>query len=260
MIKSLSTAATGMQGQEMRLDQIAQDMANMNTNAYKRGRTEFQDLMYQTIKEPGGPGQGQSPVGVQVGSGVKVAAQYSIYDQGNTKVTNNLFDIAINGEGFLPIQLPTGEVAYTRDGALKLDAEGRLTTNGGYPIVPNITIPRGVANVTITDRGEVRVLTAAGGEQVIGNLQLVSFINPSATRKVAGNIVVATTASGPPIQGNPGENGLGALQQGALESSNVKPTEAVMDMITTQRTYETNARIMSVGDQMWSTTNNIGNR
>jgi flagellar basal-body rod protein FlgG len=250
-----------MQAQEQKLEQIAHDMSHMNTTAYKRGRTEFQDLMYQTIKDPGGtPGVNQAPVGVQVGSGVKVAAQYSIYEQGPSKITNGLLDVLVNGDGFLTLQLPNGQIGFTRDGAMKLDSQGRITSSGGYPLVPAIQIPPNSQGVTITPQGEVRVLTAQGGEQTIGQIQLASFINPGALKKVGENLVVATAAAGPPVTGTPGENGLGTVQQGAVEGSNVNPTNSVMDMIVTQRTYETNAKIMSVGDQMWSTTNNIGNR
>lgn len=262
MIRSLSVAATGMQAQEAKLEQISNDMANMNTTAYKRGRTEFQDLMYQTIKDPGGEaGVNQAPVGVQVGSGVRVAAQYSLHDQGPTKITNGLLDCMINGEGFFTVQLPNGQIAYTRDGSFKLDSTGRIVNTNGYPIVPSISIPAGTQGITISNTGEVRVVSGDNGEQTIGQMQVVSFLNPGAMRKVGESLMVATTASGPPVQGNPGENGLGAIQQGAVEGSNVKATESVMDMITTQRTYEANAKIMGVGDQMWSTTNNIvGNR
>ena len=260
MMRSLSIAATGMQAQEAKLDQTAADMANMNTTAYKRGRTEFQDLMYQTIKDPGGEaGVNQAPVGIQAGSGVKVAAQYSIHEQGPTKITNGMLDMLINGDGFFTIQLPNGQIAYTRDGSFKLDSSGKIVNTSGYPLVPSIQVPQGSAGIHITNTGEVMAINQTG-EQTIGQLTVVSFINPGALRKQGENMMLATTAAGPPVQGTPGENGLGSIQQGAVEGSNVKPTEAVMDMITTQRTYESNARIMSVGDQMWSTTNNIGNR
>lgn len=261
MIRALSTATTGMQAQEQRLDQIAQDMANMNTTAYKRGRTDFQDLMYQTIKDPGGaPGQNQAPVGVQVGSGSRVAAQYAVHEQGPTKMTNGMLDLAINGDGFFSVQLPNGNVAYTRDGSFKVDAQGRVVTSGGYPIVPALQVPPGTTGVQISTTGEVSAVNAQNQAQEIGRIQLVNFINPGAMKRIGENLSVPTTAAGPPAQGIPGEGGIGTLQQGALEASNVKPTEAVMDMITTQRAYESNARIMTVGDQMWSTTNNIGNR
>lgn len=261
MMRALSTAATGMQAQEQKLDQISHDLANMNTTAYKRGRTEFQDLMYQTIKDPGGiAGQNQAPVGVQVGSGVKTAAQYAIHEQGSVKITNGMLDLMINGDGFFTVQMTNGQVGYTRDGSFKMDSQGRLVTSGGSALIPNIQIPQGTANVTIQPNGEVRVTNSMGKEQQIGQIQLVAFLNPGAMKLIGENLSTPTSASGPPVQGNPGEAGIGSLQQGAVEGSNVKPTEAIMDMIVTQRTYESNARIMNVGDQMWSTTNNIGSR
>ncbi len=261
MIRALSTAVTGMQAQEANLDQIAADLANMNTTAFKRGRTEFQDLMYQTIKEPGGEaGTNQAPVGVQVGTGVKVAAQYSVYDQGPTKITNGLFDMLINGEGFFAVQLPNGQVAYTRDGSFKMDKDGKLVSSTGFPLIPSLQIPPGSAAVNILGNGEVRVTTNEGGEQTVGRVEIVNFLNPAALKKVGQNLATPTVAAGPPVQGVPGENGLGTIQQGALEASNVKPTESIMEMIRAQRGYESNARIGTVADQMWSTTNNIGNR
>ncbi len=261
MLRALSTAATGMQAQEMKLDQIAADMANMNTTGYKRGRTEFQDLIYQNLKEPGGqPGQVQTPVGIQVGNGTRVSAQYSQHELGPAKITNNIFDLMINGEGFFSVQLPNGQVAYSRDGSFKMDSQGRLTTSGGYPMVPGIQIPNNTSGVTITATGEVRVMDTQGQEQTIGQIQIASFLNPSAMMKIGENLWRPTPSAGNITQGIPGENGLGALQQGALEASNVKPTESIMDMITTQRTYETNAKVMTVGDQMWSSANGIINR
>lgn len=260
MMKALSTAATGMHAQETRLDQIASDMANMNTTGYKRSRTEFQDLLYQNVKEAGGGGPNQAPVGVQVGSGSRVSSQFSVYEQGPVKQTNGMLDLMINGDGFFTVQMPTGEIAYTRDGSFKVDPQGRILTASGEALVPNISIPPGTGGVRISPQGEVVAINSQQGETQIGNIQIVSFINPEGLKKIGGNKLLATAASGVPIQGTPGENGLGVLMQGALEGSNVKPTEAVMDMITTQRTYESNAKIMGVADQMWSTTNNIGNR
>lgn len=261
MLKALSTATTGMQAQEAKLEQIAHDLANMNTNGFKRGRTEFQDLLYQTIKDPGGaPGQNQAPVGIQVGSGAKVAAQYAVHEQGPVKITNGLLDLMINGDGFFAVQKPNGQVEYTRDGSFKFDSQGRVVTSNGYPLIPALQIPTGTTGVTITPQGEVRVLDAQGQDSALGQIQIVNFLNPGAMRRTGENLYAPTSASGAPVQGVPGENGLGALQQGALEASNVKPTESIMDMITTQRTYESNARIMTVGDQMWQATNQIGNR
>ncbi|MGE4232171.1 MAG: flagellar basal-body rod protein FlgG [Bacteriovoracia bacterium] len=259
MIKALSTASTGMHAQETRLDQIASDLANLNTTGYKRGKADFQDLLYQNLKESGG-GPNQNPVGVQVGSGARVAAQYAVFDQGPVKQTNGMLDFLINGDGFFVVQRPTGEISYTRDGSFKLDNQGRVVTTDGHPMIPNIVVPQGASGLMVSPQGEVKAVTPPSTEQVIGQIQIVNFINPEGLRKIGNNQVVATTASGPPVQGNPGENGLGLIMQGALEGSNVKPTESIMDMIATQRTYESNAKIMGVADQMWSTTNNIGNR
>lgn len=260
MMRALSTAATGMKAQEEKLNQISQDLSNMNTTAYKRGATEFQDLMYQTIEAPGGAvGQNQKPVGIQEGSGTRVAAQYKIYSQGPSKVTNNMLDLMINGDGFFQVQKPNGDIAYTRDGQFKIDSNGRIVNSNGYPLVPIVQVPQGTQGLTITNRGEVKALSATG-QNTIGRLQLASFINTAGLRNISGNLVLPTAASGAPVVGSPGDAGLGSVQQGALEGSNVNPTEAIMDMITTQRTYESNARIMSVGDQMWATANNVGNR
>jgi len=260
-MRTLSTATTGMQAQEQKLAQIANDMANMNTTAYKRGRTDFQDLMYQQIKEAGGqPGAGQVPVGVQVGSGVKVAGQYQIHEQGPTKITGNNMDVSVNGDGFFQVQVEGGQTAFTRDGSFKLDSSGRFVTNSGYLLVPAIQLPPNSMNLSIGTNGEVRVTTSNNQEIQVGQIKLYSFLNSEGMRAAGRNLMQPTTASGPPVEGVPGENGMGLCQQGALEGSNVKPTEAVMDMITTQRAYESNARIMGVSDQMWATTNNIGNR
>lgn len=260
MLRSLATAATGMQAQETRLEQTASDMANMNTIGYKRGRTEFHDLMYQTIKEAGGtPGQTQTPVGVQVGTGAKLAALYGVHEPGSPKVTNGLFDLMINGDGYFQVQTPNG-IRYTRDGQFKMNAQGQLVTSSGHPLVPAIQIPTGSAAVTITPQGEVRVLPSQGEEQVVGRIEIANFLNSGGLKREGGNLWDLSTAAGAPIVGAPGDNGLGTLQQGAVELSNVKPTEAIMDMISTQRAYETNAKITTVGDQMWATTNNIGSR
>jgi flagellar basal-body rod protein FlgG len=260
-MKVLSTAVTGMQAQEAKLEQIANDLSNMNTTAFKRGRTEFQDLMYQTVKEAGGvPGQNQAPVGIQIGSGSRVAASYAIYDQGPTKITNGLTDLMIDGDGFFQIQLPTGQIGYTRAGNLHINKDGVLVTSAGYPLIPNIQIPSGSQGITITPEGQVRVMTAQGTETEIGRIQLANFMNPGALRKIAGTIVTENSAAGPANVGNPGEGGIGTIHQGALEGSNVNATNAVMEMISTQRTYEANSKMMTIGDQIWSQTNNIINR
>ncbi len=248
-----------MKAQEAQLDQISNDMANMNTTAYKRGRTEFQDLMYQTIREPAGEAAlDRSPVGVQVGTGVKVGAQYSIHENGASKSTGGNLDLMVNGEGFFAVQLPNGQIGYTRDGTFKMSPQGQILSTNGYAMVPGITIPPNSTGIKISPQGAVSVSTPTGGDNVVGQIQLVNFINPSGMRRVGDNLMVPTAASGTPQQGNPGDGVLGYVQQGFLETSNVKPTEAIVDMIKTQRTYETNAKIMNVADQMWATTNNVG--
>ncbi len=258
MMRAISTATTGMQAQESKLDQIANDMANMNTNAYKKGRTEFHDLMYQTIKEPGrGPAGLDTPVGVQVGSGSRVAAQYFVFEQGPTQVTNGLFDVAISGDGFFAVQRPDGQIAYTRDGNFTLDGQGRLVNKSGFPVVPPIQVPQGTTGVVIAPNGEVKVTDSKNQEQVVGQISLVSFINPSALKSIGGNLLEPSSAAGPAVQGTPGENGMGGLQQGALEASNVNPTESVMSMIKAQRVFEGNAKIGTTADQMWQSINNI---
>ncbi len=257
-MRALDTAATGMKAQEMQLDQIANDMANMNTVGYKQQRTEFKDLMYQTIKDPGGEGGvSQAPVGIQTGAGVAVAAQYSIHEQGPAQVTNGKMDLMINGEGFFQVQTPNGLVAYTRDGSFKTDSQGRVLNTAGFPLLPPIQLPSDTTSVKINPQGMVSVTTSKGQEQQVGQIQIANFINPSGTRKVGGNLFMPTVASGAPIQGNPGDGVLGTVQQGMLEGSNVHPTEAIMSMIKTQRGFETNAKITGVVDQMWSTANNM---
>lgn len=260
-MRSLDIASTGMKAQEMELDRIANDMSNMNTTAYKRGRTEFQELMYQTIREPGMEnGVDRAPVGIQAGTGVRVGAQYAIHEMGATKPTGGHLDLMINGEGFFAVQLPNGQIGFTRDGSMKMNAQGQVLSNGGYPLVPAINVPPNSTNVKISPSGVISVTTPEGQENNIGQIQIVSFVNNNGLKKLGENLMVPTPASGQPTQGNPGDGVLGYVVQGSLESSNVKPTEAVMDMIKTQRTYETNAKIMNVADQMWSTTNNIGTK
>lgn len=260
-MRALDTAATGMKAQEMKLDQIAVDMANMNTVGYKQQRTEFHDLMYQTIKDPGGEGgTNQAPVGIQTGAGVATVAQYSIHDMGPAQVTNNKLDLMINGDGFFQVQTPGGQVAYTRDGSFKTDAQGRILTTGGMQLIPPIQIPANITSVKIDPQGMVSGMTSNGQDQQLGQIQIANFVNPSGTRKVGGNLFMPTVASGPPIQGNPGDGVLGTIQQGMLEGSNVRPTEAIMEMIKTQRGFETNAKITGVVDQMWATVNNMAGK
>jgi flagellar basal-body rod protein FlgG len=260
MIRTLSTAATGLQAQQANIDRISNDLSNVNTDGYKRGRTEFQELMYETTKEPGAPtGNGSvAPIGVQNGLGVKVGGSHKIFEQGIAKSTAHPFDLMIEGQGFFPVSNPaTGEVFYTRVGAFHKDAQGKMQLGNGFRLVPEINIPPGVGKVEITPRGEVRVMTSAGEETVVGNIQLVDFQNDQGLLAAGSGLYKATAASGNPIQGVPGENGMGTLQQEALEGSNVNVPSAMVDMIATQRAYEMNTRVMGVADKMLEATINL---
>lgn len=260
MIRALTTAATGLEAQQAKMADISHDLANVNTDGFKSTRTEFQDLMYETIKEPGGQlGAGsQSPVGIQTGMGVKVNTSHKIFEQGPARITNHPYDIMIEGKGFIPVQQPnSSELAYTRNGAFHLDAQGKLMLSNGARLVPEITIPQNAINVTISSQGEVKAQLPNNGEAILGNIQLFSFVNEQGLSAQGESLYKATSASGPGTPTLPGENGMGFLQQGALEGSNVNVANSMVDMITTQRAYEMGTKIMGVADQMWSATANI---
>ena len=258
-MRAISTAATGMQAQETKLEQIANDMANMGTTGFKKGRTEFHDLFYQTVKAPAGiPGVNEAPVGVQIGAGSRVAGSYAIFDQGPLQVTNGMFDLAINGDGFFQVQQKDGSVAYTRAGTFNVNRDRQLVDLSGRPVVPAVSIPSDTAGVTITADGEILVMTTGGQDMAVGKITLATFVNPGALQKLGGNNYGRSPAAGEPKVLEPGTSGAGALQQGAIEKSNVNPTESVMEMISAQRMYEGNARMMGVADKTWETTLNVG--
>ncbi len=259
MIKALSTAATGLEAQSANIERISNDLANANTDGFKRSRIDFEDLMYQTLKEPGGElgANTQSPVGIQQGLGVRVGATHKLFEQGPARVTGNQLDLMIEGNGFFPVQKPNGQVAYTRTGAFKLDAQGRVMLTGGAQLIPQITIPANAMEVRIAPNGEVNATLAGGAEAQLGQIQLITFQNPEGLSAQGGGLYAATGASGGPLQGVPGENGLGAIMQAALEGSNVNVANSMVEMITTQRAYEMNAKVMSVADQMLGATVNV---
>ena len=259
MIRALTTAATGLEAQQANIERISNDMANVNTDGYKRSVNEFQDLMYETVKEPGaqlGAGS-QSPVGIQTGMGVKVGANHKILEQGPTRMTYHENDLMIEGRGFFPVALPNGEIVYTRNGAFKTDSQGRLMLANGILLQPQITKPSNATGMTVSQSGEVKVTLPGQGEAVIGQLQLVIFPNEEGLSALGGGLYKSTAGSGAPIQGVPGDNGLGSIQQGALEGSNVNVANSMVDMIATQRAYEMGTKVMGVADQMWSATANI---
>jgi flagellar basal-body rod protein FlgG len=259
MLKALTTAATGLEAQSSNLERIANDLANVNTDGYKRSTTEFQDLMYETIKDPGAR-QGAttiSPTGVQKGLGVKVGSSHKIFEQGPAKVTNNPYDLMIEGKGFLPVALPnSGEIVYTRAGAFKLDSQGRISLSNGAILQPPITIPTDAGSVVIGANGEVKTFTIEG-ETVIGQIQLVDFVNPQGLKAIGNNFYQRSPASGTPQEGVPGEAGRGTILQGALEASTVNTANSMIEMIGAQRGYEMNTRVMSVADKMLEATSNI---
>jgi flagellar basal-body rod protein FlgG len=260
MIKSLNTAATGMQAQQTNMDVIANNMANSNTVGFKKARAEFEDLMYQTIKEPGAQTGLNSitPTGVQVGLGVKTAAVNKDFEQGSAQITKNPFDLEIEGSGFFPVQLPGGQIGYTRDGAFKKGADGRLQDKNGNLLQPEITIPPDSVGVEVSGDGQVSVITAANPQpQTIGQIQVVGFVNPAGLKNIGKNLFMPSNSSGVPQQSAPGQNGLGTIAQGQLETSNVNIVDEMVNMITAQRAYETNSKVIQASDQMLQQINQL---
>ncbi len=260
MLKALNTAATGMQAQQTQLDVIANNMANVGTTGFKKSRAEFEDLLYQTIKEPGaqiGPAS-VHPAGVQTGLGVRTSATQKIFEEGAAKITRNPLDLSIEGSGFFPIQMSNGQIGYTRDGTFHRDAGGRIVDKNANPLVPEIVIPPNAVAVDITNSGMVTISTAPDQPpQQIGQIQLVNFVNPTGLKSLGKNLFSPTAASGAPQQGNPGENNLGSLSQGQLEASNVNIVDEMVNMISAQRSYESNSKVIQAADQMLQYSNNL---
>jgi len=253
MIRSLWIAKTGMEAQQTQLDTISHNLANVGTNGFKRGHVVFEDLIYQNLRQAGAASSDQTtlPTGLQVGLGVRSAATSRNFSQGNLQQTSNNLDIAIKGNGFFQIQLPDGTTGYTRDGSLQVDGAGQLVTNNGYLVQPGITIPANAQSVTIAADGTVNVaLPGQATPQSIGQLNLASFVNPSGLEPKGQNLWGETAASGTPNAGAPGSNGLGSLQQGYVETSNVNVVEELVAMIATQRAYELNSKAIQTSDQM----------
>jgi flagellar basal-body rod protein FlgG len=253
MIRSLWIAKTGLDAQQTQLDVISNNLANVATNGYKRSRAVFEDLLYQTQRQPGAQSsqQTQLPSGLQIGTGVRPVATSRIHTQGNLTQTGNQFDIAVNGQGFFQVQMPDGSNAYTRDGSLHVDSQGQLVTSNGFPLSPAITIPANAQTVTVGQDGTVSVaVQGSATTQQAGQLQLANFMNPAGLQAVGQNMYIETAASGTPSTGTPGTNGLGMLNQGYVETSNVNVVEELVNMIQTQRAYEMNSKAISTSDQM----------
>ena len=253
MIRSLWIAKTGLEAQQMQLDVISNNLANVSTNGFKRSRAVFEDLLYQTLRQPGAQSsqQTQLPSGLQIGTGVHPVATVKNFTQGNIQQTGNPLDVAILGNGFFQILQPDGTTAYTRDGSFQVDNQGALVTSTGYKVQPQITIPSGALSITIGEDGVVSVLQSGATKPTqVGSLQTVNFINPTGLQSAGQNLYLETASSGTPSANTPGTNGLGKLSSGNVESSNVNVVEEMVNMIQTQRAYEMNSKAISTSDQM----------
>lgn len=257
MSRSLDIGATGLLAQQLNVDVISQNIANMTTTGYKRQRAAFQDLLYQNIDRPGSTSsdaQTTVPAGLQLGLGVQTGSVYRQHAQGAIQITENPLDVAILGEGYFQIQLPNGETAYTRDGTFQVNENGEIVTVQGYLLQPNITIPQDALSIDINQSGEVLVsIPNQAATQNVGQLQLTNFINDAGLEAIGQNLYLETDASGPPTVGNPGDQEFGALRQSALEQSNVNVVEEITDLITAQRAYELNSNVISTSDEMLQT-------
>ncbi len=259
-MRSLWTSTTGMSAQNLNLDVIANNLANVSTTGFKKSRADFQDLIYQVIKVPGSPTSSdtRSPTGIQVGLGVRPGAVTKIFTEGDIVQTGNDLDVAIEGDGFFQVELPDGNLAYTRAGAFKRDGDGRVTTSDGYPIIPEITIPENARQITISETGVVSAILGDDTESTeLGTFDLVTFVNNSGLLSIGRNLYRETEASGTPTIGTPGSDGYGTLLQKYLENSNVNMVEEMSNMITTQRAFEINSKVVSTSDEMMRTTTNM---
>lgn len=253
MIRSLWIAKTGLEAQQTNMDVISNNLANVSTNGFKRQRAVFEDLLYQTLRQPGAQSSEQTtiPSGLQLGTGVRPVATERIHTQGSLTQTSNSKDVAIEGQGYIQVQMPDGTTGYTRDGSLQFDQNGQLVTSNGYPIQPSIIVPQDAQTLTVGNDGIVSV-TVAGqtAPQQVGQLTLSTFVNDAGLESIGSNLYRETQASGAPNESTPGLNGAGTLKQGYVETSNVNVAEELVNMIQTQRAYEINSKAVTTSDQM----------
>jgi flagellar basal-body rod protein FlgG len=253
MIRSLWISKTGLDAQQTQLDVISNNLANVSTNGFKRSRAVFEDLLYQTMRQPGAASsqQSQLPVGLQIGTGVRPVATARLFTQGNMQQTGNSLDMAVSGQGFFQVQLPDGTTGYTRDGSFHVDANGGLVTSNGFAVSPAITLPADAQSVTVGQDGTISVVKSGSTTPSnVGSLQLVTFMNPAGLQAMGQNTYLETASSGTPSTGTPGTNGRGTIQQGYVETSNVNVVEELVSMIQTQRAYEINSKAIQTSDQM----------
>ena len=260
-MRALSIAASGMQAQQLNVDVISHNIANMNTTGYKRQRAEFTDMLYQNLERPGSTSSSSgaiNPLGIQLGVGVKTQAVGRITEQGGMTQTQNPYDLAVDGRGYIQVTMPSGQIAYTRSGNLAVNADGVMVTADGYPIQPSITVPPEATAIQISRDGIVEA-TLAGqtAPQQLGQLELASFVNPAGLEALGDNLYLETPASGSPNTATPGSPGLGTLMQGFLETSNVNAVEEISSLIVAQRAYEMNARVITAADEMLQSTTNL---
>ena len=260
-MRSLSIAATGMLAQQLNVEVISNNIANLNTTGFKRQRAEFQDLLYQNLRRVGADSSDAGtivPTGVQIGVGVKAGGVYRIVEQGNLVQTENKFDFAINGNGYFRIQLPNGDDAFTRAGSFVLGADGQIVTQDGFTVAPGVTVPADAIDVSVNENGEILVKLAGQTQpQNVGQFELVSFFNNGGLESIGDNLFLETPASGQPTTGVPGQQGFGTIEQGMLETSNVNPVQEITNLITAQRAYEMNSKVITASDEMLQTINQV---
>jgi flagellar basal-body rod protein FlgG len=260
MMRSLFTAATGMESQQVTIDTISNNLANVNTTAFKRSRANFHDLLYQTLKAPGQNSTAGTvvPTGIQIGAGSRISSVEKMFNEGAIRVTNKTTDLMIEGQGFFRVQKDDGTVAFTRDGSFKIDNTGRLVTSEGFPLIPEIVVPENVTSDKLHVGLDGTVTVRVGNEsQDIGQIVLANFVNPTGLESLGRNLYANTPASGEALQGQPNTQGFGRIGQGELEASNVNIVEEMVNMISGQRAYEINSKVIQTGDQMLQQTNNI---
>jgi len=260
MQRSMWSAASGMQAQQLQIDTIANNLANVGTNGFKRSRAEFQDLLYQTVTAPGAPSSSttRNPAGIQMGLGTKTSSVKKLFSQGDFKKTDNPMDLVIQGQGFFKILLPDGTIAYTRDGSFTPNQDGQLVTSQGFQLDPAITLPSDTLTITVGVDGTVSVTQPGQSTATeIGQIELANFLNPTGLQSLGSNLMKQTQASGDPVDGTPGLEGLGTIAQGFLEMSNVSIVSEMVDMIAAQRAYELNSKVIRASDEMMQQVSNL---
>jgi flagellar basal-body rod protein FlgG len=260
MIRAMHTAATGMEAQQERIDVLSNNLANVNTTGFKKQRADFQDLLYQTVRAPGTTSaQGTlTPTGVQIGTGVRTSSTHRSFSPGDPQQTGNPLDLSIQGNGFFQVTLPGGQIGYTRAGNFELDQQGQIVTTDGYLLDPSVAVPQGYTSLSIGSDGTVSAtMSGESAPSEVGQIQLVNFVNPGGLQSIGRNFYQATSASGDPVTGTPGLEGLGGIQQGMLEMSNVKVVDEMIDLIASQRAYDINSKVIQASDEMLQTTTNV---